>query len=252
MLGLTGFESANSGWVEGVTAKLLRLGDPGAVALITVVLAALALARGRPRVALLVLTLIAASSLSSQAVKALLNRTLEVPIIGDVVGPEGFPSGHATAAMALALAAVLVAPRRARPAAALLGGLLALAVGASTMAHGSHLPSDVLGGYLLATGWTLALVAALSLANERFPSRDRWAATPVGRASERIAAVALVVAAAAGTLTALLAGAAAVASDPAGAVDFARAHTASVTVAAAIAATAVALPTAMASLLRGP
>jgi membrane-associated phospholipid phosphatase len=252
MLGLSGFESANSAWVEDVTAKLLRLGDPLPVALITIVLAALALARGRPRVALVVLALIAATSVSSQALKALLNRTLEVPAIGDVVGPEGFPSGHATAAMALALAAVLVAPRRTRPAAALLGGLLALAVGASTVAHGAHLPSDVLGGYLLATGWTLALVAALSVANDRFPSRDSWAATPVGRAGERIAAVGLVVAAAGCTLAALLAGAAALASDPAGAVDFARAHTASVTVAAAIASAAIALPTAMASLLRGP
>jgi hypothetical protein len=95
-------------------------------------------------------------------------------------------------------------------------------------------------------------VAALSVANDRFPSRDRWAATPVGRAGERIAAVGLVVVAAGCTLAALLAGAAALASDPAGAVDFARAHTASVTVAAAIASAAVALPTAMASLLRGP
>ena len=252
MLGLTGFESANSGWVQDATAKLLRLGDPLPVALITVFLAALALARGRPRVALVVLALIAATSVSSQALKALLNRTLEAPGIGDVVGPEGYPSGHATAAMALALAAVLVAPRRARPAAALLGGLLALAVGASTVAHGSHLPSDVLGGYLLATGWTLALVAAFSVANDRFPGRDRWAATPVGRAGERIASVGLVAGAAACTLAALAAGAAALASDPAGAVEFARAHTASVTVAAAIASAAVALPTAIASLLRGP
>jgi hypothetical protein len=61
-----------------------------------------------------------------------------------------------------------------------------------------------------------------------------------------------VVAAAGCTLAALLAGAAAFASDPAGAVDFARAHVASLTVAAAIASAAVALPTAMASLLRGP
>jgi membrane-associated phospholipid phosphatase len=251
-LGLAGFESANSGWVEGVTARLLQLGDPLPVALITVVLATLALARGRPRVALLVLALIATTSVSSQALKALLNRTLEGPGIGDVVGPEGFPSGHATAAMGLALAAVLVAPRRSRPAAALLGGLLALAVGASTAALGAHLPSDVLGGYLLATGWTLALVAALSVANDRFPSTNRWAATPVGQVSERIAAVGLVLAAAGSTLAALLAGAAALASDPAAAMDFARAHTASVTVAAAIASAAVALPTAMASLLRGP
>lgn len=252
MLGLSGFESANSGWVEGVTAKLSGLGDPMPVALITIVLAALALARGRPRVALVVLALIAATSVSSQALKALLGRTLEVPIIGDVVGPESYPSGHATAAMALALAAVLAAPRRTRPAAAVLGGLVALAVGASTVALGAHLPSDVLGGYLLATGWTLALVAALSVANHRFPARDRGAATRVGRASERIAAVGLVAAAAGCTLAALLAGAAVLASDPAGAVDFARAHTASLTVAAAIASTAVALPTAMASLVRGP
>jgi membrane-associated phospholipid phosphatase len=250
LLGLTGFMSANSGWVDGVTAKLMRLGDPLSVALITIVLAGLALARGRPRVALAVLMLIAATSVSSQALKALLNQTLEAPILGHVVGPDAFPSGHATAAMALALSAVLAAPRRARPAAALLGGLLALAVGASTVAQGAHLPSDVLGGYLLATAWTLALVAVLRGTDDRFRATNRWAVTVVGRASDRIAAVGLVAAAAGCTLAALLGGAAVLASDPAGAVDFAQAHTTSVAVGAAMASVAVALPTAMAALVR--
>lgn len=86
------------------------------MALAALVLAALAVVRGRPRVALLVLVFIAATSVSGQLLKELLAHPRPQPAGANLgLGPEAFPSGHATAVMSLALACVLAAPRRARP-----------------------------------------------------------------------------------------------------------------------------------------
>ena len=119
-------------------------------------LALLAVARGRPRVGLFVIALLAATSVSSQVLKAVLAYPrYEGTIDGAHISPAAFPSGHATAAMSLAIALVVVMPRRLRPAAAAVGVGLALAVSFSIVSEGWHFPSDVVGGYLLATGWAL-------------------------------------------------------------------------------------------------
>jgi hypothetical protein len=81
-----------------------------------------------------------------------------------------WPSGHATAAMSLALCLQLVVPARFRPAAAAVGGLFAVAVVYSILILGSHEPSDVLGGFLVAGAWT-----ALGVAGLRSASADRAA-----------------------------------------------------------------------------
>ena len=117
--GLTGFVAADSGWRETLARWLVQLGDPTEVALIALGLAALAAARGRPRVALAVLLLVALTSVSSQLLKALLAEPrAHAAELDFTPGPAALPSGHATAVMSLALAAVLAAPRRARPAGA--------------------------------------------------------------------------------------------------------------------------------------
>jgi len=246
LLGLTGFVSADHGWRETLATGLVQLGDPPAVALMTLGLAALAAFRGRPWVALGVLVLVALTSVSSQLLKELLAHPRpQSPILGFRLGPEAYPSGHATAAMSLALAAVMAAPRRARPAAALLGSLLALAVGASLVADGWHFPSDVVGGYLLATGWALVIAALLYEVERRFPVAARSRA----RAFDRVAAGGIAAAAAAGSAVAALVAIALLAGDPGGATGFAREHTTSVGVAAAVATAALALPAALAALL---
>src|SRR5439155_1635421 len=76
----------------------------------------------------------------------------------------------------LALCAVLVAPRRLRPAAAVLGALLAVAVAYAILILAWHFPSDVLGGFLVATMWVLLLVAALLAAERRRPEAPPAAA----------------------------------------------------------------------------
>jgi membrane-associated phospholipid phosphatase len=248
--GLTGFVSLNDGWVAELTWRLAQLGNPPQVAAVTLALAAFAVVRGRPRVAVAVIALVAATSVSSQLLKALLAYPRVPPILGYVVGPEALPSGHATAAMSVALAGVMAAPRRARLAAALIGSGLALGVGASVVAWGWHFPSDVIAGYLLATGWALVLVAGLYEADRRHPASRRLTGTALARATDRIATGGLALAALGGVSVAALVAAAELAGDPHAAAWMAREHTAFVVVAAAIAAAAVALPLAMARLMR--
>jgi hypothetical protein len=114
--------------------------------------------------------------------------------------------------MALAFAAVLIAPRAYRPLVAVIGGAVALAVSFSILALQWHYPSDVVGGFLVATGWCCATLAALRYSRERWPERGTMRraaraafAAPSGRAlawaGVALAAVAILVALArAGTL----------------------------------------------------
>ena len=86
------------------------------------------------------------------------------------IGPASWPSGHSTAALALAFSAVLVAPARLRPVVAAVGAAFALAVGCALLILAWHMPSDVLGGYLVATLWAALAVAGLRAAERRWPS----------------------------------------------------------------------------------
>jgi hypothetical protein len=63
--------------------------------------------------------------------------------------------------MSLALAAVMVAPARFRPLVGSIGALFALAVGFAVVSLDFHFPSDVAGGYLVASAWCFAALAVL-------------------------------------------------------------------------------------------
>jgi membrane-associated phospholipid phosphatase len=248
--GLAGFVQSRDGWLRPVAWRFTELGNPVQVAAITLVLASFALLRGRPRLAVGVLALVAATSVSSELLKVLLAHPRFPPIFDYPVGPRALPSGHGTAAMSLAMAGVLVAPRRARWAAAVIGSGLALAVGASVVAVGWHFPSDVIAGYLLATGWALTIFAGLHEVNLRHPATDRWARTTLARASDRIATGGLALLAVGAAVAAVLGIAAYVLADPSGATCVAREHTGFVVVAGGIASSAVALPVALAGVAR--
>jgi len=168
---LRGFIDLQGDRVGPLSQRLANFGDPGPVIVFTAALAALAAARGRLRQAAAIVFLVGATSVSSQVVKALLAYPRDAVRGAAHVNPAAFPSGHSTAAMALAACAVLVAPRAVRPLAAGLGALLALGVGYSVVTLGWHYPSDVIGGFLLATIWTLLVVAALQAAERRWPQR---------------------------------------------------------------------------------
>lgn len=239
---LEGFLGFQRPVVDTFTEGIIRLGDPPTVGVVGILLAAIALLRGRPRVALGVIVLLAATSVSSQVLKALLAYPRYPGQTGAAhVIPAAFPSGHSTAVMTLAIATVMVVPARLRPLAAVVGGGLALGVGISVILQGWHFPSDVAGGFLLATGWGLTLVAGLRLAELRWPERTVRGrlATAVRGATEVATGAGLAVIAALGVVVVL--GAAGVALARVDLGDLVRDHTAALLVGAALLVLALAL-----------
>jgi membrane-associated phospholipid phosphatase len=158
--------------VDAVAEALLKLLSPLPLAAWGTALAMFALLRGRRRDAVAVALVVGLAPLSADVLKPLLAHTHASS--GAVhINPASWPSGHAAAALALALCAVLVAPPRARAAVALAGAAFALGVGAALLVRAWHMPSDVLGGYLMAALWMALAVAALRACERRWPAPPR-------------------------------------------------------------------------------
>ncbi|MGH2882058.1 MAG: phosphatase PAP2 family protein, partial [Solirubrobacteraceae bacterium] len=157
--------------IAWVARHLVRLFEPNPYVYLALVPLVIALVRGRPRVVLAIGAIILGANASTE----LLKHIVAAPRPGSVfhgfspLPPASWPSGHSTAVMSLVLASVLAVPARLRPAAAALGASLAIAVGYSVVARGLHYPSDVLGWFLMATPWTLMVVAGLLAAERRWP-----------------------------------------------------------------------------------
>jgi membrane-associated phospholipid phosphatase len=241
---LQGFLGLQGGRVSPITERIGTVGNPLPVALAAVALAGVALARGRPRLSVLVLFLVLATSVSSQALKAL----LAYPRYGDQVDgahvdPAAFPSGHATASLTLGIALVLVVSPKLRPLAAVVGAALAVAVSFSVVSMGWHYPSDIIGGFLLATAWTLVLLAALRVLDDRYPERTARSAL-VARSRtlvDGVAGAGLTVALVVGAVGAVGVTVAVVAFRLSDLLDYVQEHTAFVGVAALLTVSALAL-----------
>jgi membrane-associated phospholipid phosphatase len=161
--------------VDSVANLLIELLEPVVFVIWGALLVAVALARGRPRVALAVVLVMALAPLTAEILKPLLAHPH--PRFGTVhIAPASWPSGHSTAALTVVLCAVLAAPTRLRAPVATLGGVYALAVGCSLLILAWHMPSDVLGGYLVAALWAAIAVAALRFADRRWPAGGRRSA----------------------------------------------------------------------------
>lgn len=88
---------------------------------------------------------------AAKGVKQIVGRDRPLTYLPDVVIREGdgtglgYVSGHSAVAASAAIMAMVAIPRRWRPPAALLAGL----VGIARIVHGVHLPADVVGGWSL-------------------------------------------------------------------------------------------------------
>lgn len=239
--GFLSLQSPTANWFAVRTAKLA---DPVPFAVWTILLASIALYRGRPRHALGAIVLLAGASILAQTLKLILAHPRPHGFLGHAqLGSDAFPSGHATASMSLALAAVIVAPAAWRGIVAIAGALFALAVAESVMLLAWHYPSDVAGGFLVATASALMTIAALRAADERWPERTgrEAALRALGDLDARRAGVVV-----AGFVLAALAGVTIAAGPEAR--SFIDRHTVAVVAAAAVAAMAAVLPAAVVSL----
>jgi membrane-associated phospholipid phosphatase len=125
------------------------------LALIGAGFVAFAMLRKRRDLAAACLLVLVGAPITTELLKRELKPRLNVPSPME----RGFPSGHSTIALAIGLALVLVVPPALRVAAATAGVAYAVAVGSALVVSGSHFPSDVAGGFCVATAW--AAVAAL-------------------------------------------------------------------------------------------
>lgn len=241
------FMSLDRQSIYRLITDVAHVADPAPYGLIGIVLIGLALARGRVRAAVAAAVILLGAAVTTDYV---LKPLLAAPRYDAVLGlrqvPDAsFPSGHATASMALALCAILVASPRVRPYAAALGAVFAIAVSYSFLALGWHYPSDVLGGYLVAGAWTALAVAALRFADARWPARSGRRAA--GRLLAHVQPRAAI-----GSLIALLVivAIAVAAVEPVRAFDFVRLHTVFALGAGAIALASVLVAGVLAAILR--
>jgi membrane-associated phospholipid phosphatase len=139
---------------------IAHLADPVPCAIVGLALTAIAWLRGERRLALAIPLLFVTTGLTTEVLKRLTEsaRWFDAPL---------WPSGHATAAVTMALCAVLVSPARLRTGVAVAGGVFAVAVAGSMVALSAHMASDVIAGSFIAAGYVLTALAILS---------DRWRA----------------------------------------------------------------------------
>ncbi len=218
--------------------RISQLVDPRPFALFAAALVLVALARRRPRTAVAIAAILAGANVTTQVLKPALALSPTLPGMDTAT----WPSGHATAAMALALCLQLALPPRLRPVGAALGGIFALGVGYSVLILDHHAPSDIVGGYLVAGAWTGLGVAALRAVAARRPAAID--AGPAVRTTALLVPIAVAAAALTATASVL------VIVHWTDALDYAAAHTTFVAGAAVIALGAMGMSAAASLALR--
>jgi membrane-associated phospholipid phosphatase len=176
---LKGFADFRHPAVDRLTEFVAHLCNPHPYVVLAAVPVLVALARRRPLVAVTVGAIMLFANETTQLLKPLLAAPRD-PVSWIAINSASWPSGHATAAMSLALCAVIASPARLRPVVAAAMSTFAIAVCYSFLELGWHYPSDVLGGFLVATAWTLLGVAGLSAYEAR---RLRRTVSPTGAAA---------------------------------------------------------------------
>ena len=147
--------------IDGPVDTLLNAMSVVSLLAATAVIGFIALIRGRKALAVTATLLIGGANVTTQVLKHYLVR----PDFG--IDPEraaagnSLPSGHTAVAASVAIALILVLPRKLRVTGAFLGAAYAAAAGVATLSAGWHRPSDAVAAYLVVGAW--AAVAGLVL-----------------------------------------------------------------------------------------
>jgi membrane-associated phospholipid phosphatase len=241
---LDGFVDLNGPHLTGTLDRIAHLADPAPYALCGLALTLVALVRGRWRVALAIPLLFVLTGATTEALKQLLASPRVDEWLGAAqIDAASWPSGHSTAALTMALCAVLAAPPRLRPTVAAIGGAFAIAVAYAILTLGWHFPSDVFGGYLVSGTYVLLAVSLIAWTEQRWPSRR--GAEGFTRTVDLVPAVGVALLAAGAALGLALA-------RPHALVGYASSHTTFVAGALAIAALGMLLAGLMAAGFRAP
>jgi len=157
--------------------ELLATVDLASIVILGGAVVLIPLLRGRFLLALAAVAVLAGANLTTQVLKEVLPRPILLPEPEEIILQNSLPSGHTTVAASIAVAALLVVPRRFRGPVAVVGVLYAAAVGVATLAAGWHRPSDAVAAYAVVVSWAAA--AAWILVLERGPGKRQGAATPL-------------------------------------------------------------------------
>ena len=149
--------------VDRLASAIAHLCNPNPYVFLAAVPVTVALVRRRARALMAIGAILLGANVTTQLLKPLLAQPRADQLIHGLVyiNPASWPSGHATAAMSLALCCVLAAPPRLRPAVACLGAAFAVAVSYSFLTLAWHYPSDVFGGFLVAGTWTMLAIGVV-------------------------------------------------------------------------------------------
>jgi hypothetical protein len=167
--------------------------DPVPYALLGLACIGVALARRRPERAIATAVVLIGTGATTHALKHLLAEPRHADwLFGGQIEPASWPSGHGTAAMTLALCAVMVAAPGWRATVALLGAAGTVTLAYATLALTWHYPSDVFAGFLVAGLWVSLALAVLCRveAGDAEPARVpsvEWVVAP-GAAGALVAA----------------------------------------------------------------
>lgn len=145
-----------------IAERVAVWGDPLPQIVLSGGVVAIALARRRVDLAIAAAALLAGANVTTEALKWGISNPLHPALGYAEVAANTYPSGHVTAAAALGLALTLVVPTRWRYAAAAAGAVFTAAMGVAVLVLHRHLPSDVVGGVLVAVTWYLGAVAVLA------------------------------------------------------------------------------------------
>jgi len=144
------------------------------------VLAAIAVKRSRPDLAVAAAATVVGANVTTQALKHWLVR----PDLLGLDSVNSFPSGHVTVVASLAAGALLVMPRRAQPTVAVLGVVATAVTAVATVALGWHRPSDVIGAVGVVTAWA-AIAGAWATGRSSSPSTPSTPSMPTTPSESR-------------------------------------------------------------------
>ena len=170
---------------ELTVLSLLGRVSIGAVLAVSIVCVVLAIMRGRVRLAVAALLVIAGANVTTQLLKEVL---LERSAL-DVIAPNSLPSGHTTVVASAVAALLLAAPWALRLPVVVAGTFAVVVTGASTVVAGWHRPADVIAALAVCLAWAAA--GSVLVGGERRPARGIVAGSMVGAATALVGLVAI-------------------------------------------------------------
>jgi membrane-associated phospholipid phosphatase len=196
-LALAGTE-IGQGHVAGLVGAVLNTVSVLSVVAATATVAFIALIRGRLLLPAVVTATVVGANLTTQVLKAAIDR----PELG--LDPEragvgnSLPSGHTTVTASVAVALVLVVPAAVRGPVAVAGAGVAALTGVATLSAGWHRPSDAVAALLVVGAWAALAGLVLVTAGRRSPASGSGRAGGGGSATRagrhRMSTLALVAA----------------------------------------------------------